>query len=293
LGKFVPVFTPIEPPRPDSASIPVCIRSIPRRGAEKSEIALILESDFSITKELDHEALGPIGIANKSPLHHLFKGPISCAHSMTDRDTGDGFNYNLDFGRYATYRVFRVNTGSRIIDILATITGPNTSQHISIHFFSLRIFVILCTWTSNVAAGGMRVLWEKNVLGAICPFDPTQKVRWLVVDRKRGRGLVAEFESPAAFCFHTVNAWQQPNPSGSEDIMCDLLEYPNLDITHKFYYSNLVSSAQDSAPFQRKREHLPPTPRKIRTAEHPTAQSHRKQCYPSPSSSSRTPNDNA
>jgi hypothetical protein len=50
------------------------------------------------------------------------------------------------------------------------------------------------------------------------------------------------------FAFHTVNAWQQPNPSGSEDIICDLLEYPNLDITHKFYYSNLMSSAQDSAP---------------------------------------------
>jgi torulene dioxygenase len=97
----------------------------------------------------------------------------------------------------------------------------------------------------------MRVLWEKNVLDAICPFDPTQKVRWLVVDRKRGRGLVAEFESPAAFCFPTVNAWQQPIPSGSEDIMCDLLEYPSLDITHKFYYSNLMSSAQDSVPFQR------------------------------------------
>lgn len=24
--------------------------------------------------------------------------------------------------------------------------------------------------------------------------------------------------------FHTVNAWEQPNQSGSEDIICDLLE---------------------------------------------------------------------
>lgn len=140
LGKLFSVFTPIESARADSACIPVCICSIPRRGAEKNWAALILESDFSMTKELDYETLEPIGIAHQSSLHHLLKGPLSCAHSTTDRDTGDVFNYNLDFGRYATYRVFRVNVGSGIIDILATITGPNTSRHTSIHvFFSLRI----------------------------------------------------------------------------------------------------------------------------------------------------------
>jgi torulene dioxygenase len=117
----------------------VFARSIPRRGAEKNGTALILESDFSMTKELDYETLEPIGIANQSSLRHLLKGPLSCAHSATDRDNGDVFNYNLDFGRYATYRVFRVNAGSGIIDILTTITGPNTSRHISLHFFSLRM----------------------------------------------------------------------------------------------------------------------------------------------------------
>jgi hypothetical protein len=110
LGKLFSVFTPIEavrpePACPDSASIPVCIRSILRKGAEKNGTALILETDFSMTKELDYETLEPIGIANQLSLHHLLKGPLSCVYAMTDRDTGDVFNYNLDFGRYATYRV--------------------------------------------------------------------------------------------------------------------------------------------------------------------------------------------
>jgi torulene dioxygenase len=142
---------------------------------------------------------------------------------------------------------YRVNATSGTTDILATITGPNTFPAYIHSFFLTEDFVILCIWTSYIAAGGMRVLREKNVLDAICPFNSTQKVRWLVVDRRHGRGLVAEFESPAAFCFRTV---KQPNPAKSEDIVCDLLEYPNLDIIYRFYYSNLMSSVRDAAtPF--------------------------------------------
>jgi torulene dioxygenase len=118
---------------------------------------------------------------------------------MTDPQTGDVFNYNLELGRYATYRVFRVNAASGTTVILATVTGPNTFPAYIHSYFLSDDFVILCIWTSYIAAGGLRVLWEKNLLDAICPFDPTQKVRWLVVDRRHGRGFIAEFESPARF----------------------------------------------------------------------------------------------
>jgi torulene dioxygenase len=246
LGELFSIFTPIEPNSPDTTNVSVCIRSSPTQASNKNGTTLILESDFCVIKELDPETLEPIGIAHQSTLHPLLKGPMSCAYSMTDPQTGDVFNYNLEFGRCATYRVFSVNAASGTTDILATITGQNTFPAYIHSFFLTEDFVILCIWTSYVAAGGIRVLWEENFLDALCPFDPAQKVRWLVVDRRHGCGLVAEFEGPAAFCFHTVIAWQQPNSVGGEDIICDLPEYPNLDIIHKFYYSNLMASGQDT-----------------------------------------------
>jgi len=41
--------------------------------------------------------------------------------------------------------------------------------------------------------------------------------------------------------------------SGNEDILCNLIEYPNLDILHKIYYSNLMSSGPDAIEFIRKK----------------------------------------
>lgn len=97
-------------------------------------------------------------------------------------------------------------------------------------------------------------------LDAISLFDPRHKVRWFVVDRKHGCGIVAEFESPAVSTFHTVNAWQQNNSYGVRDIVCDLVEYPNLDIFHRFYYSNLMSSGTNAVSFIREKGKPPSSP---------------------------------
>lgn len=274
FGKVLSTFTPVESLRMDSASVSVTMfPALPGfksrtpsetqgNGATPQKVlqekrtvkpSLHLASDFSFLKELDPETLEPIGLAQQTILHPSLTGPLSCAHAHTDPETGDVFNYNLEHGRYATYRVFRVNAKSGTTDILATITGPGIVPAYLHSFFLTQDFVILCIWNSHLAMGGLRVLWEKNILDAISPFDPTQKVRWFVVDRRHGHGVVAEFESPAAFCFHTVNAWQQPNPSGTQDIVCDLIEYPNLDILHKFYYENLMSSGPNALNFLREK----------------------------------------
>lgn len=265
FGKVMSTFTPVEVLGMDTASVPVTIfTNLPGIASDKASernaknpgkghMTLHLASDFSFLKELDAESLKPMGLTHQKSLHPSLKGPLSCAHTMLDPETGDVFNYNLDLGRYATYRVFRVNATSGTTDILATITGPGISPAYLHSFFLTQDFVILCIWNSHLAMGGLKVLWEKNILDAISPFDPTQKARWFVVDRRHGCGVVAEFESPAAFSFHTVNAWQETNLSGAEDIYCDVIEYPNLDILHRFYYSNLMSSGENAVNFLREK----------------------------------------
>ena len=206
---------------------------------------LIARTDNSTLKALDAETLEPVGIADQADLHPLLKGPLSASHAKSDPITGDVFNYNLDLGRLATYRVFKTSAETGETEILATISGDDIAPAYMHSFFLSENFVILAVWSAHLEAGGLRVLWEKNVLDAIAPFDETKKVHWFVVDRRHGRGLVGHFHSPAAFCFHTINAYETPSAPDSTavDIVCDLIQYDNLDLLKHFYYEHLRSSS--------------------------------------------------
>jgi torulene dioxygenase len=88
----------------------------------------------------------------------------------------------------------------------------------------------------------LRVPWERNILDAIVPFDQTRQCRWIVIDRKGGAGVVATIASPARFFFHTVPAFEEAVDGGkSLDIMCDMVDYDNLDVMYAFYYDVLLN----------------------------------------------------
>jgi torulene dioxygenase len=214
-------------------------------GSAKTRNFAVLKTDNSQMKTIDMETLEPIGVTAQSQLHPDLKGPMSCAHAQYDHANGDVFNYNLDFGPVSTYRVFKTSLSTGNTDILATIQNPLIPGAYVHSFFLTEDFVILGIWGSHFQALGIKILWDRNILDAIAPLDPKAKTKWLVVDRKKGRGLVATFESPAVFSFHSVNAWQTPskdNDSNAVDIICDVVQYPTLDILHRLYYENLIST---------------------------------------------------
>ena len=223
------------------------MRAVGSEGNEKKGTieALHLKTDCNFIKSLDPSTLEPIGLAKQEILHPSLTGPLSAAHSKSDPLTGDVYNFNLDWrGRYPTYRVFHVSSSTGETDVLASISGPGIYAAYLHSLFLSEDFVILCIWNSHISYNGLSVLWNMNVLDALCPLDPQVPAKWFVVDRKHGRGLVAEFESPAFFAFHTVNAWQKPNEEDKTkiDIVCSVIEYPDLDIIHKFYYDVLLST---------------------------------------------------
>ncbi|KAI9726950.1 MAG: hypothetical protein M1828_000298 [Chrysothrix sp. TS-e1954] len=234
------------------------------RGHETGASTLVARTDEAVVKTLDARTLEPIGIAHQSQLHPLLTGPLSASHAKSDQVTGDVFNFNLDFGYKSTYRVFRTAAATGKTDILASISSHEVQPAYLHSFFLTENFVILCIWNSHIAGYGLKVLWEKNILDALSPFDAQKPVKWLVVDRRHGRGLVAAFDSPAMYCFHSVNAWEEPTSAtdAKEDqsheaaktnvnIYCDLIQYPNLDVLHRFYYVNLRSSSQEARNMQR------------------------------------------
>ncbi|GAB7342375.1 hypothetical protein MBLNU457_g0592t1 [Dothideomycetes sp. NU457] len=177
---------------------------------------------------------------------------MSGAHAARDPLTGDIFNYNLDFGAIITYRVFRASTSGKV-DILAEISGLDI-RGAYIHSISLTAnFVILCIWPAYFGSNGIPILWKRNILEAISPFDKKAKATWLVIDRHHSRGVVRKFKSEAFFCFHTTNAWEEQNGPDSVDIICELVQFKNTDILHKFYYENMVSDSPKVSSFNRSR----------------------------------------
>ncbi|KAJ9156367.1 Carotenoid cleavage dioxygenase 1 [Pleurostoma richardsiae] len=205
-----------------------------------------LASDTCSMREIDARTLEPIGFATQESLHPSLTGPVSCAHSQRDPVTGDFFNFNLAFGRTPTYRVFRVSAASGKTDILATIERKHLSPAYIHSFFLTANFVVLCLPSAHFALSGLKILWEKNMLDAIEPFDRKKLCKWFVIDRHHGHGVVAEFETPAGFFFHTVNAFEEPvegSGDGEEkavEVFCDVMEFPNLDIMYSLYYDSIL-----------------------------------------------------
>lgn len=151
------------------------------------------------------------------------------------------YNYNLEFGRWATYRVFKTSATTPKTEILATITGPGTNAAYLHSFFLSKDFVILCIWPSYFRGFGASILWERNIISSL-KFHHDAKAMWYVIDRRGTRGHIATFQSPAFFSFHTVNAFQE-NDGDFVNIYCDIIQYPDDSVLSKLYYENIVSTS--------------------------------------------------
>ncbi|KAL1959448.1 hypothetical protein VTO42DRAFT_1893 [Malbranchea cinnamomea] len=222
-----------------------------KKGAHDRGIqTLCNKSDMTALQMIDPETLEPIGLATQAVLHPDLKGPFSAAHARSDPVTGDIFNYNLTVGRSPTYRVFRVSASTGETSILATIQADASYIH---SLFLTDNYVILCVWNAFYVAGGIKIIWHRNLVDAMADYDASRPARWYVIDRRGDGGLVATYESPAFFCFHSINAFEESSTSGSgTDIVADLVAYDNLDILKEFYLDNLLPNPDGTPKPSRK-----------------------------------------
>lgn len=209
------------------------------------------KTDATIIQMIDPETLEPLGVANQTVLHPDLKGAGSGAHAKSDPATGDVFNYNLDFGRTGTYRVFRVAADTGKTSILASFGHTPAYLH---SLFLTEHYVVLCVWNSFYKAGGATILWTQNLLDAMA-WDGNVPTTWFVVDKRApeegGRGLVAKFTSDAFYAFHTINAYEVPSTTdkGSVDIVADINAYDNMDVIYRFYLDNVMSDLPKAHKF--------------------------------------------
>ncbi|CAJ2503175.1 Uu.00g105690.m01.CDS01 [Anthostomella pinea] len=211
-------------------------------GHRSGSKSLYLTTDARIMKEISADTLEPVGMATQQALDPLLKGPLSCAHAQRDPETGDFFNYNLDLSLYATYRIFRTNASSGTTDILATISQGDIKPAYIHSMFLSPSFVILCVPSTHLGMLGIKVPWNGCITDALEPFDESKRRRWFIVDRLGDRGVVAAYDSPAGFHFHSINSFEEHDDStGDTNIFCDVVEYPTLDIIRAFEMDVLLN----------------------------------------------------
>jgi len=252
FGKVMSVFRRSEAnPAPGSENICVTVQpNMPgfapvsektSSGHRAGKRTVFQTTDAAIVQEIDPDTMEPLGVARQRKLHPLLKGPLSAAHAERDPKTGDLFNYNLDMGRQATYRVFRTSAATGKTDILATISMPDLKPAYIHSFFLTPSFVVLCVPSTHLGYMGISVPWNGNIIDAIEPFDKSKLCKWFIVDRHHGRGLVATSESPAGFFFHSVNAFEEKDEkTGDITVFCDVIEYPSTDILRAFEMDALL-----------------------------------------------------
>jgi torulene dioxygenase len=206
---------------------------------------LYAKTDTSQYKQIDPETLEPIGLAAQENLHPDLTGPLSAAHARSDPVTGDVYNFNLAFGPEGSiYRIFCVSASTGTTSILAQFPGTPAYLH---SLLIIEGYVILCVWNSHINPAKL----EASFVEAIQPFDASKPATWYVVDRKGTRGLLATYESRSFFCFHTINAWQEPSATdpSQTDIVAELVIFDDLGILEKLYYENLLSSSPNAKAF--------------------------------------------
>ncbi|KAJ5537436.1 Carotenoid oxygenase [Penicillium frequentans] len=206
---------------------------------------LYAKTDYNAFKKLDPETLEPIGLASQQDLHPDLAGPMTASHPRSDPLTGDVFNFNLTPGPVSIYRVYHVSAATGKTSILAAFPGTPAYIH------SLNItedFVLLCVWNSHV---NINEVGKGSFKDTIMPTDPTQPATWYVVDRKHGKGLVATYESPAFFCFHTINAFQEQSKDDPTkvDIVADLVRMDTSEFLDLVLYKNMKSSLPTAKKF--------------------------------------------
>lgn len=214
----------------------------PRGGHKGAKKPIWLASDTTGLRAVDPATLAPLGTASQSSLHPSLKGAMSCAHAQRCPKTGDYFNYNIEAGPKTIYRIFRVSAATGKTTILATVSHlPMAYIH---SFFLSERFVILRIPVSHIGKMGLSTVWKRNLVEAIEPFDSTKKCKWVVVDRLHGQGVVAEFETPAAFFFHTVNSWDEVSGDDAEfaDVFCDVIDFPNTNVITMMYFDFLLKT---------------------------------------------------
>jgi len=109
----------------------------------------------------------------------------------------------------------------------------------------------------------LSLLYYKNIAQSIeQKWDPGFYTMFYVVDRKKG-GIVAKYRTPPFFCFHIINAFDDPD---KDDIVIDMSVYEDNSVINLLYLDKLRNlNAENPMPMGSARRFRLPSPSSLTT----------------------------
>ncbi|KAI3611427.1 carotenoid cleavage dioxygenase 1 [Moniliophthora roreri] len=194
---------------------------------------IVAKTDVSRLQLIDPVSLEPLYAGEYESLDPRLDGELSASHSCEDKETNEFFNFSCKLGgRFPTYKVFKIK-GDGTVDILAEVKDAPASYLHSLALTSK--YVILIVWQAHFGKGGLDLAEKKNMVQAIEKWNPDIPSVFYVIDRKNG-GIAAKYQSPPFFCFHQVNAFDDPN---TDDVVIDMSVYDNITVLDTLYVDKL------------------------------------------------------
>ncbi|KAJ8084349.1 hypothetical protein PM082_003118 [Marasmius tenuissimus] len=202
---------------------------------------LVAKTDANLLQLLDPVSLEPLSISTYAKVDPRLDGELSAAHSCRDHEADEFYNYTCKLGPSSTYKVFKIKGSSGEVDILAEIKDAPPSYIHSLAMTSK--YIILIVWQAHITGHGLPILYHKNIAQAIeKKWNPSLDSIFYVIDRKKG-GIVARYKTPPFFCFHQLNAYDDPN---KDDIIIDMSVYEDHAVIERLYLDKLRSLDADT-----------------------------------------------
>ncbi|KAL0576582.1 hypothetical protein V5O48_005414 [Marasmius crinis-equi] len=202
---------------------------------------IVAKTDANLLQLLDPVSLEPLEISTYAKMDPRLEGELSAAHSCRDHEADEFYNYTCKLGPTSTYKVFKIKGSSGEIDVLAEIKDAPPAYIHSLAMTSK--YVILIVWQAHVAGAGLPILYHKNLAQAIeKKWNPSLDTIFYVVDRQKG-GVVARYKTPPFFCFHQLNAFEDPD---KDDLIIDMSVYDDHSVIERLYLDQMRNFNADT-----------------------------------------------
>ncbi|KAJ3327247.1 hypothetical protein HDU76_012133, partial [Blyttiomyces sp. JEL0837] len=194
---------------------------------------LVVKTDAAALQELDPTTLEPVRLFSYHSVNKKFKGRISAAHGQYDANTGEYFNFTMDFGASgATFHAIKVSHENPDGDLIVKLNNVVGSY---MHSFACTDrYLVYPFFPFNHVGTGLSIIWHGNILDSL-KWNPDNYTLLVVIDRKQNKH-VATYRTTASFGFHVINAWEE-----NDDIIFDLPSDNNPSIVSDLYLQKLRS----------------------------------------------------
>jgi all-trans-8'-apo-beta-carotenal 15,15'-oxygenase len=194
--------------------------------------------------QLDADTLDTIG---EYDFDGELKGGYSySAHPTWDPNTGDLFNFGIQYGPRTKLRTYRIDRSGKLHHLQAVPLPFATINHDCALTRRYMVFVI-----DPVVLKVPRFLLGLDSLDGALRFDGKRPTQVILVPRDGGKPRIAECE--AFFHYHINNAFEE-----GDDVVLDLIRYPDYDNVHRSF-RQFRDSAFDGISTKFSRMRITPT----------------------------------